>query len=380
MGNSWTGSGVNAEVDKYYSETNLNPEKNAELRKHSVVLYDDVHKLTVIGFEDVSRVTGDNDFNDLVFYAKSNPVGGISTTGVSPIDQGGDSDGDGVADALDQFPNDATKAYISYYPSQNSYYNVAFEDNWPIKGDYDMNDLVVKYRLTLESNAQNNVVVMKADVKAVAVGASFKNGFGIMFSGIDAKNVKSVTGQKLISNYIQLAANGAEAGQSNLVIIPFDNTDAVLANPDFSYFVNTLNDKYKTTNGITAIVSVTMTTPAPAEIFYTGHNPFLIKNGQRGYETHLPNYAPTQKADLSLLGTGDDASVKSTFVNLYLTKEKWPWAISFNDDFVYPAERIKITDAYLHFAEWAKSGGALYPDWYSNTNAGYRNNTNLYLK
>lgn len=379
IGNGWTGKGIATGNVKFYSDDKLNPENTSTLQRHTAVLYDDVHKITLIGFEDLNRQTGsDNDFNDVVFYASSNPITGISTTNVAPVDKGNDADGDGVIDALDAFPNDATKAYISYFPSQNTYANIAFEDNWPTKGDYDLNDMVVNYRYTFVSNAQNQVVTIQADYNIAAVGASFRNGFGVQFP-FAASAVQSVTGQKFKDNYIQLAANGVEAGQTKAVIIPFDNTDILIYNPGFGYFVNVLNEKDKVV-GSTASVLLTLSTPiAQSTITAASINPFLISNERRGYEVHLPGYAPTDKADTKLFATGDDASVPSAG-KYYISKDNSPWAINFNSQFIYPLEGVKITDAYPHFAEWASSGGILYADWYSSTAAGYRNALNLYLK
>lgn len=380
IGNGWNGKGINTGGTKFYSDARFNPENTSALRKHAVVLYDDVNKVTLVGFEDLNRQTGsDNDFNDLVFYASSNPVTGISNEGIPVVDKANDTDGDGVIDALDAFPKDGTKAFISYYPSATGSANIAFEDNWPTKGDYDLNDVVVKYRYTFVTNAKNQVVTIQGDYNVTAVGASFKNGFGVQFP-FAASAVQSVTGQRFKDNYITLAGNGVEAGQSKAVIIPFDNTDLMLANPDNSYFVNVLGSKDKVTNGNTASVLMTLSTPvALSTVTAATINPFLISNARRTHEIHLPGYVPTDKADAKLLGQGDDASVPSSS-KYYLSKENWPWAISFADNFVYPLEQVKITDAYLHFADWAGSGGTLYPDWYTNAGAGYRATPSLYLK
>lgn len=380
LGGAWTGKAVNVNATKFYSDSKLNPETDATLKKHTVVLYDDVHQLTLIGFEDLNRQSSncDNDFNDLVFYATSNPVTGISTSGVAVVDKATDTDGDGVIDALDAFPNDPTKAYISYFPSQTGYATLAFEDNWPLKGDYDMNDLVVKYRYTFVTNAQNQVVTIQGDYNVAAAGASYKNGFGIQLP-IAASAVKSVTGQQFLDNYITLASNGVEAGQSKAVIIPFDNSNKLINNPGNSYFVNTLNTLDKV-QGSTASVLITLTTPiAQTSLTTSSFNPFLISNERRGYEIHLPGFAPTDKADTKLFATADDASVPASG-KYYISKDNWPWAMSFNDSFVYPLETVKITDAYPHFTDWASSAGSSFTDWYSNTNAGYRVTSNLYLK
>jgi len=386
--NAWTGSGINLNGQKFYSDNSLNPESTSTLKNHTALLYDDVHNAYLVGMEDCNRqdantnpsnITSDNDFNDVVFYITSTTSGSVSNTGVNTVDKAGDIDGDGVLDALDAFPTDPTKAYVSYYPSQNTYANIAFEDNWPNKGDYDMNDLVVQYQYQFVSNASNQVVSMIGNFSVAAAGASFKNGFGVQLP-VSASAVSSVTGQKLSNGtYISLASSGVEAGQSKAVIIPFDNPDQLVHNADFSFFVNTLTSKDKVPSDV-ATVTVNFASPVAASTLTpTALNPFLISNGRRGYEAHLPGYVPTDKADVKLLGTADDNSIAATG-RYYQAKDNMPWAINFTGSFSYPLETININQAYLHFADWASSGGTSFTDWYSNTAAGYRNTTNIYSK
>lgn len=378
--NAWTGNGVNTSGTKFYTQDEFNPESTSALRKHTVMLYDAAHKLYLLGFEDQNRSgSSDNDFNDLVVYATANPITGISNNGVAPIDDGGDRDGDGVLDELDNFPDDGTKAYISYYPSASKMATLAFEDNWPSKGDYDLNDLVVNYRYAFTSNGANQVVELKGEFMVAASGASFKNGFGVQLP-VAASAVSSVTGQQLISNYISLAANGVEAGQSKAVIIPFDNHEALIKNPDLSFFINTRTDKDKVTNGSTATVLMKFASPVASSVLTPStFNPFLISNLRRGHEAHLPGYAPTDKATITLLGTGDDNSIAAQN-RYYQTKENLPWGISFSEGFSYPIEEANISASYLHFNEWASSGGTSFRDWYTNTAAGYRASGNIYSK
>ena len=378
--NAWsTTSGVLTNTVKFYSNPKFNPESTAATQRHTVTLYDDVHKLFVMGFEDLNRQTeSDNDINDLVVYATSNPVTGISNGGVATIDKGGDSDGDGVQDVLDAFPNDRNKAYVSYYPSQSGNASIAFEDNWPSKGDFDLNDLTINYRYTFTSNAQNQIVELKGQFTPIASGAMFHNGFGVQLP-VSASTVSSVTGQENISRYISYASNGVEAGQNKAVIVPFDDHEALLKNPDNSYFVNVYPEKAKVTPK-TATVVVTFAAPIPASSLQVStFNPFLISNLRRGYEIHLPGFAPTDKADLKLFGTSDDTSVPSNG-KYYLSKENYPWAINFASSFDYTIELQPVTDAYPHFAAWALSGGTQFPDWYSNTGMGYRNASKIYSK
>ncbi|GAA4309989.1 LruC domain-containing protein [Mucilaginibacter gynuensis] len=379
LSNSWTGSGINTEVTKYYSETSLNPETDDNKKRHSVVLYDGIHNLTMVGFEDVSRQTGDNDFNDLVFYARSNPASGIATTGMPEIDRGNDYDGDGVPDSIDEYPYNPEWAYTMDYPSANTWCTLAFEDNWPEKGDYDMNDLVLNYRYHYTMSSKNRASMIDCIYSIVAVGASFKNGFGIQFN-VPAENVGEVAGFKNNSKYYQVTGTGVESGQSKAVVIPFDNTDDIITNPDKSYFINTKTDKYKTPNNYSRRISTYFyVAPDYALVAPDKINPFLFSNGRRDHEVHLPGFPPTDKANLKLFGAADDSSVPAVG-KYYVSKENWPWAINFSSQFTYPVEGVKISDAYTHFLNWAGTGGLSYSDWYSNSIPGYRNNINLYLK
>jgi LruC domain-containing protein len=386
--NAWTGNGVNLSGQKFYSDNSLNPETSGGLKSHTALLYDDVHNVYLVGMEDCNRqssntnpsgFTSDNDFNDVVFYLTTTTSSAVSNTGVNTIDKGGDTDGDGVQDTQDAFPTDPTRAYISYYPSQSTFANIAFEDNWPNKGDYDMNDLVVQYRYKFISNAANQVVSMAGNFGVAAAGASFKNGFGVQLP-VSASAVASVTGQKLSSGtYISLASNGVEAGQNKAVIIPFDTHDQLVHNPDYSFFINTLTTKDKVASD-SAVVTVNFASPVAAStLTATALNPFLISNMRRSYEAHLPGYAPTDKADAKLLGTSDDNS-NAAIGRYYQAKDNMPWAINFTGSFSYPTEQSNINQAYLHFADWASSGGTSFTDWYSNTAAGYRNSAYIYTK
>ncbi|WP_162618758.1 LruC domain-containing protein [Pedobacter yulinensis] len=372
-----TSAGVETGGTKFYTDARFNPESTAALRRHSVQLYDAEHELFVFGFEDINRTSAsDNDFNDLVVYASAGPVTGLSKANVAAIDTRVDSDGDGVDDAVDEFPDDATRAYTTYYPSATGWATLAFEDNWPNTGDYDVNDLVVNYRYRYVSNAGNNVVELTGYYQPVAAGADFRNGFGVQLPVAPAA-VSSVTGQLLQNSYIALAANGVEAGQSRAVIIPFDSHENLLRNADGSPQVNTNLAKPRASGGLATVVVQFATPVAQSSLAASAFNPFLISNRRRGYEVHLPNYAPTDKANKTLLRTGADNSLP-TSGRYYLDVNNSPWALNFPDAFSYPVETKSISSAYLYFLNWARSGGTQYTDWYINTAAGYRADQNIY--
>ncbi len=134
--------------------------------------------------------------------------------GVPPVT---DTDGDGVANTLDKYPTDPTRAFDNYYPSQTGFGTLAFEDLWPGQGDYDLNDLVVDYRTKTVTNALNNIVDIKSDYYVRAAGSAFKNGFGFQIDGLLPGQIASVSGCSVKGSYISLASNGVENGQTKAV-------------------------------------------------------------------------------------------------------------------------------------------------------------------
>ena len=286
-----------------------------------------------------------------------------------------DADSDGVADAQDEYPNDATRAFNSYYPSATTTATLAFEDLWPATGDYDYNDLILAYNIQKVLNADNKVVDYKVKMKVRAIGASYDNGFGFQLDELVPSDVASVTGQVLIRSYITRNANNTEAGQSKAVIICYDSPEPSLQRPSGSMF-NTIQANPTGTSD-TIRVNVTFASPVVDSKLEIGDfNPFIMTNKRRGYEVHLGNMRPTDLATTSLFGTVQDRTNVSGNV-FYKTANGMPWAISIPADFSYPVERTSVTTAYNYFDDWAISGGTTYTDWYTD-NPGNRNSSSIY--
>jgi LruC domain-containing protein len=285
-----------------------------------------------------------------------------------------DSDGDGVNDQLDDYPNDPTRAFNVYYPNQADWGTLAYEDLWPGMGDYDFNDLVLDYHFKSVLNASNKLVEFYTDYSVRAVGASLKNGFGFELGG-DPSNVESVTGTKYTENYVHNNANGTEQGQTNTVVVLFDNAFSMIGSSG-SAFVNTKEDVpyvQPDTNVLHVVyknpVAVSTTGDAP-------YNPFLIVNGDRGKEVHLAGQKPTDLANAAYFGTQADATDPATG-KYYQTASNLPWALDVPVSFAYPVETVDILNAYNHFADWAQSGGNQFTDWYMDK-SGYRVRANIY--
>lgn len=288
-----------------------------------------------------------------------------------------DSDGDGVPNNLDDYPNDASRAYNTYYPSKTQFGSIAFEDLWPGKGDYDMNDLVVDYQYLVVTNAQNNVVDINPKFYVRAAGAGLQNGFGFQLDNVLPGQVASVSGSSLLAGYISVAANGLENNQSKAVVIATDNVNNLIhRGAGSSYFYNTMPNEPKG-YADTLYIDLHLLNPLSASIVGTPpYNCFLIKNLDRGVEVHMPDNLPTSLANAALFGTMDDASIPAQG-KYYKTSTNLPWAIMTPVKFDYTYEKIQIIQGFLHFGDWAQSGGNSYADWYKNF-SGYRDVSKIY--
>ena len=285
-----------------------------------------------------------------------------------------DSDGDGVDDDLDDYPNDNSRAFNVYYPNETDWGTLAYEDLWPGEGDYDFNDLILDYHFKSVLNSSNQLVEFFMDYSTRAVGASLINGFGLMMGG-DPNNIASVTGSQISENYLDINANGTEQNQTNTVLFLFDNAFNTIGSSN-SLFVNTKPDIDYVDPDTNQLV-VTYSNPVSTDVTGTApYNPFIVVDKDRGKEVHLSGEEPTDLADATLFGTWADDSDPATG-KYYQTVNNLPWALDLPISFEYPVEQVEIINAYNHFVEWAESGGASYPDWYED-NTGYRNSENIY--
>lgn len=325
----------NANNHKFYSISSFNPELSPAEKRHCVILYDELTKYTIIGFEDMLTTEGDNDYNEGLFYASSLPNDAIehpahNTEPSTPVET----------------------LYTTNYSG-----TVAFEDLWPYKGDYDMNDVVMEYNIDQVYNQDNKVISASGYYKFVHDGAQLKDGFGFQL-GVDDSKIQSFSLNTTYTDpylFIQRNAKGLEVDQNLATAILFTNAKDV-AN-------SSLTDKIFNFNIVFTVpisVSQLMTPP---------YNPFIFTNSDvnnlsRTREVHLPNYPPTAKADRSLFGLGYDKSNESLGL-YYVSEEKFPFSIHIPTSYVVPTEMMRIDAFYPRFNDWVNSFGATNADWYN---------------
>ncbi len=337
---------------RYYSNPEYNPETDPDNQQHTVLLYDDIEEKMVLAFEDLERPGGDEDFNDAVFYVTANPVEAISTENVNPIDIIADQDEDGISDLYDDYPNDPERAFNNFYPGENIFGTLAFEDMWPQKGDYDFNDLVVEYNFKNVHTPQNRLKDVTAEIRVVAIGAGYHNSFAICLPF-----------SNLVDEFVPGNWTVLEDDAEYLILKIFDDAYDLIPEPNQGY-VNTEMD-YPYYEPIADTFALTLESSIALEDleYLPPYNPFIRKNGNMQIEIHLPDYPPTAIIDQNYFQTEDD-DTDPDIGRYYKTTNNLPWAINIPFGWYYPLEKDQICWGYLRFGDWAESGGNQDQEWY----------------
>jgi len=292
-----------------------------------------------------------------------NPGSAASTVNV-------DTDGDGVPDVTDDYPNDLDRAFSNYYPNELDFASLAFEDLWPGLGDYDFNDLVLDFNYKMVTNADNLIVDIIARSHVRAAGASFNNGFGVSIP-VNPANCSSVTGYVNSLGTLDLNAKGYENGHSDkTVVIFYDGINTIYNSSMF----NTIAGG-NVVSADTITVTINFDNPQIA-LGYEPYNPFIYVDQDRGKEIHLIDKEPTDLVNTDYFSTFHDAS-NLTSGKYYLTADYLPWVVEIPSSFDYPIEKVEILSAHFKFTEWAESSGTIYTDWYLDE-PGYRDDDNVY--
>lgn len=359
----------------FYSLRRLNPEAAGpqNLNVHSVMLKDlsdasEGYQRLVIGFEDINReVGGDHDFNDVVLAVHVTPrraIANLSTLQSLVAATDADTDGDGVKDALDEFPNDPNAAFSRYYPGADAWGTLAFEDQWPQRGDYDMNDVVMRYRTREVMNAAREVVAVDIDYRLKARGGLVDSGFGVHLPGLPAW---AVARAELSTAGGLPQTIGVEPGQAeaSFIVTPSVQRHMPAGSGGANCaFVNT-EPGCAAVPEVAFHLSLRLSSPQPSARFASPYNPFIYRSGLRGQEVHLPGRPATSLANKVLLGTADDRSPASGVGSgTYMDAQRRPWALDMPVAWSWPAERIDLLRPYPRFQTWAESGGSAARDWY----------------
>ncbi|MDR1003574.1 MAG: LruC domain-containing protein [Prevotellaceae bacterium] len=247
-------------------------------------------------------------------------------------------------------------------------YSFAFEDLWPIYGDYDLNDLIVtldKINLSTRTDGSVERAVLTGNLQAV--GASKQLGLGIRF-------LSAAIGSGTLSSRVQGNAGSLafEAGQSLPTVIICQDAHRFMGNDAGDHsFINASSGDKRPEVPFELTLDFAGTTVKPADFSIGKIDMFIISReaakGSPRIEVHVAGYPPTDLADTKVFGTGNDNSAMER-QHYYLSHENLAWGVVIPDHFDWPLEAKMVTNVYPDFAAWVTSGGKEAQDWYLRNN------------
>ena len=265
----------------------------------------------------------DENFSDVVIALKSNPV-----------------------DAIDDIPvtnPDEDKTSIDFLKG-----TYAFEDLWPSQGDYDMNDVVVRYNYGSTFDEKNLIYSESFTFKTFQNIASNQN--GLAFHLNTEGNIES-------TSYSIRQQGEKEFTETTFEYEPQDNVYLLTTNVK-----ENMGAEYKVTVNYSKPISKQSEAQA-----------FIFKNDADGlrWEVHVPQEIPTSKINTKYFGQGDDASKPNQSI-YYVRKGNYPFAFFLSR--ATESDLSKLLDGtnektainllYSGYDGWVSSNGEKNKDWY----------------
>ena len=269
---------------------------------------------TIISFEDAMD---DQDFDDLIFALK--PVG--------------------VFAPLPEIANKKSSTTGVY----------AFEDLWPNKGDYDLNDAIVNAKHEKEFNDKGKIIKETFYLTTYQNYVELTNGLALTLN--TKKEPSSIAMKKV-------ASGSTEAEEASFT-----------KDGNVYYLTEDFNGEL----GTTYILELTYRTPLNSSEELASIQPFIFRSeGDKNWEVHIPMEAPTAKMNTSYFGKGDDRSNPADG-SYFVRQGNYPFGFylknadisAFEETILKRENESKSIDQFFPgFLEWSTSGGTTNQDWY----------------
>lgn len=269
-----------------------------------------------------------------------------------------------------------------YYPANGSFVTLAYEDSWPMEGDFDMNDVVFHYRTV---SVIKDEKLQRVDIygQLIAIGASYHNGFAVRIPGINS-NAVDTTKMRFRYSSLDGSGNSIDIEQDNPIEVSSNELIAIVA-PDVWQLVNTSCEFYRTDTSCTDEIqfafelSLPFTELQPSSTIRTLYDPFIFATASRyhgglfstppgrEWEVHLADTSPTEYANSSFFNQQADTSNFSNS-RYYKNENNLPWSMEVATQWKHPRSGIDLLKAYPDFEGYITSNKALNNDWYQTEN------------
>ena len=232
----------------------------------------------------------------------------------------------------------------------------AFEDQWPSKGDYDMNDILFNSTYHKKYSTANSCIYEEGYVIKTFTNAAkkenLKTGIAVKLEGITNNDVLEFSIKKPGASTFSPAE--FEYDSSIKVVYVTDNVKGEIGT---EYKINVVH-------------------PEESTVLQTGNKvkakPFVYRDqdGKR-IEIHISGEAPTIRADTLFFGTEDDCSDRNSKV-YYVRKGSYPFGFflsgatenNMKKFFAAENESKVLGNVFSDYDSWVISNGTQKRDWY----------------
>ena len=332
--NAWSGRMPNWQQDrKQRSATSSNMSKDYLGKAYSKpmsAVYN-IDGQVLVSFEDDNKY--DHNYSDLIMTFQTNPVDATIPT----------PDPD--------FSKIKSEVNVGFY---------AFEDQWPSKGDYDMNDVIFNAKRSKVYLASNGAIYEEGYTFKTYTNAAkaekLKSGIAVRLEGVTTKDTLEFFTRKPGEEEFKPAT--FEFDSKNKIVYLTDNAKQDIGT---EYMFNVKHDTKSTLSSTEAIKA----------------KPFIYRDvDDKRLEIHIAQEAPTNVADKSFFGTEDDASQPDKNI-FYVRSGNYPFGIflagALESDMskLFDAENETIAidgdeehPIYPKYKSWVESNGKKDKDWY----------------
>ena len=348
--------------NRYYRAATLNTltvrQNGSSTELPVVASYYTIDKgFVVASFEDDykfdDRIGNDQNFSDVVVAIGTNPVKAIAD--LSTFKMWMNADGNELVTLEETLKG----TYL-------------FEDLWPQKGDYDMNDACVEYIQGTYKDKWNDTYGETFSFKPRQNFATKKNGIAFRLIGGDRAEVNSNGGKtgKRISGYHLPAEVKLYLGSKDIT----DQLEYDQENQIFYVIPDT-----KKNPGLTYTVEF-LHIPDGSPKFYERNykeyksqiDVFLYrKEGDKNWEVHTKGMEPTPKMNFDYFGKGDDLSKPAEGI-YYVRAGNYPYALFLNGHQIdkmselvdIKNEGFTLDMMYPKYTKWVETEGKENSNWY----------------
>ncbi len=260
---------------------------------------------------------------------------------------------DGVLDAQDGLPCDASVSALIFTPGENVQGTLLFEDMWPRKGDRDFNDVVLNYNYVHKADS-TGVVSIYATFDVLALGALFDNSLNLHLP--------------VATSAVQQVRRRINGGAWQTLSPSMADTElTITVEPFLRGLFGGVADQINTLASVAQLptvrieVEISLTQPTAFDTTQSPYDVFIARADDPSHQIHRTMYAGTNSMNAALFNTVHDGSTPS---RRFVDTVGVPFVLEVPQYTEYPAEGVAISALFPDITNFGYWGGTLFQDFY----------------